>query len=169
MENLRTGDKAALRVKHEPWNLRKGDEREKIYKPEFPHYAEEARQAGHSGGDFFTIYHFAKAIRKNKLPYFDVYCGLEMAMVGIQAWRSCLENGAPFEIPDFREESVRKAYENDYWSPWPEHREPGQPPPSVKGFNPPGEVAIAYAHKVWKEMGYTSIGHNCCSNLVGDR
>ena len=71
--------------------------------PDFPHHAEEARQAGHGGGDFFTNYHFAEAIRKNETPYFDIYRGLEMAMVGIQAWRSCLDNGTPYEIPDFRQ------------------------------------------------------------------
>ena len=29
----------------------------------------EAEKAGHGGGDFFTDYHFAQAIRKNKQPY----------------------------------------------------------------------------------------------------
>ena len=154
MENLRSGAPGSLRVLHEPWDLREGDEGEKIYAPDFPHHAEEARQAGHGGGDFFTNYHFADAIRKNETPYFDVYRGLEMAMVGIQAWRSCLDNGAPYEIPDFRKEAVRKGYEDDNWSPWPEHQSPGQPPPSINGFNPPSEEAIAYAREVWDEMGY---------------
>ena len=108
----------------------------------FPIMLREARQAGHGGGDFFTNYHFAEAIRKNERPYFDIYRGLEMAMVGIQAWRSCLDNGAPYEIPDFRQESVRAEYEEDNWSPWPEHQGPGQPPPSISGLNPPSEEAI---------------------------
>ena len=96
----------------------------------FPHHAEDARRAGHGGGDFFTNYHFAEAIRKNETPYFDIYRGLEMAMVGIQAWRSCLDNGAPYEIPDFRQESVRvRSTRTIHWSPWPEHQGPGQPPP----------------------------------------
>ncbi|MCZ6676546.1 MAG: Gfo/Idh/MocA family oxidoreductase [Candidatus Poribacteria bacterium] len=154
MENLRTEDKGALRVMHEPWDVREGEQSERIYTPDFPHHAEEARAAGHSGGDFFTIYHFAEAIRKNETPYFDVYRGLEMAMVAIQGWRSCLANGAPFEIPDLRQESVRKQYEDDNWSPWPEHRGRQQPPPSIEGLNPPSEEAIAYARQVWKEMGY---------------
>ena len=73
-------------------------------------------------------------------------------MVGIQAWRSCLDNGAPYEIPDFRRESVRVEYEDDSWSPWPEHGGPGQPPPSINGYNPPSEKAIAYAREVWDEL-----------------
>ena len=154
MENLRSGNTGALRVMHEPWDLREGDEPEKIYVPDFPHDAEKAREAGHGGGDFFTSYHFAEAIRKDEIPYFDVYRGLEMAMVGIQAWRSCLENGAPYEIPNFRRESVRVEYEDDNWSPWPEHQGPGQPPPSINGYNPPSDEAAAYAREVWNEMGY---------------
>lgn len=154
MENLRTGNRGSLRVVHEPWDLKEGEERERIYTPDFPEHAEEAREAGHGGGDFFTIYHFAEAIRNNRQPYFNVYRGLEMAMVSIQSWRSALQDGAPFEIPDFRKESVRKKYENDNWSPWPEDRVPGQPPPSIKGFITPSEDAIAYARKIWEEMGY---------------
>ena len=54
----------------------------------------------------------------------------------------------------FGKESVRKEYEDDNWSPWPEHQGPGQPPPSINGFNPPSEDAVAYARGVWNEMGY---------------
>ena len=69
-----------------------------------------------------------EAIRKNEQPYMNVYRALDMTLVGIQGWRSCLANGTPFEIPDFRRESVRAKYENDDWSPMPEDRRPGQPP-----------------------------------------
>ncbi len=155
MENLRTGNRNMLRVAHEPWDMKKGDVSEKIYVPEFPEQAELAKKTGHGGGDFFTSYHFAEAIRTGKQPYFSVYRGLEMAMVAIQGWRSCLANGAPFEIPDFHKESVRKKYENDHWSPWPEDRGPGQPPPSIKGFNEPSKKAIANARKVWRKMGWS--------------
>lgn len=157
MENLRTGNHGALRIVHEPWEMKEGEEPEKIYAPDFPYHAEEARQAGHGGGDFFTTYHFADAIRKNEYPYFDVYRGVEMAMVGIQAWRSCLNNGAPFEIPDFHKDSKRKEYENDNWSPFPEDSAPNQPPPSIKGWIKPSDEAIAYAHQVWKEIGYDEV------------
>jgi len=154
MENLRTGNHGALRIVHESWDMKEGDEPEKIYSPDFPYHAEEARKAGHGGGDFFTTYHFAEAIRKDEYPYFDVYRGVEMAMVGIQAWRSCLNNGAPFEIPDFHKESLRTKYQDDNWSPWPEDSAPGQPPPSIKGWLKPSDEAIAYARQVWKEIGY---------------
>ncbi|MCC6444718.1 MAG: Gfo/Idh/MocA family oxidoreductase [Armatimonadetes bacterium] len=157
MENLRTGDRSSLRIVHEEWDRREGDVGEKIYAPDFPVHADLARRAGHGGGDFFTNYFFAEAIRKNEQPYLDVYRGLEMTLVGIQGWRSCLENGAPFEIPDFRREEVRKRYENDDWSPFPEDRRPGQPWPSIKGKVEPSPEAVAYARQIWEEMGHQGL------------
>lgn len=77
-----------------------------------------------------------------------------MSLIAVQAWRSCLSNGASFEIPDMRNEEVRKKYENDDWSPFPEDRKPGQPPSSIQGFITPSDEAISYARSVWKEMGY---------------
>ena len=154
MENLRTGNQDMLRITHEEWDERPGDVREKIYSPKFPVADELARAAGHGGGDFFVNYYFAEAIRKNEQPYMDVYRGIAMSLVAPQAWRSCLDNGAPFEIPDFRDEKVRTQYENDDFSPFPEDKKPGQPLPSIKGEVHPTEEAIAYARKIWDEMGY---------------
>ena len=155
MENLRTGDKGMLRVVHEEWDRKEGDFSEKIYKPDFPVHAGLAKKSGHGGGDFFMNYHFAEAIRRNEQPYLDVYKGLDMSLIAIQAWRSCLANGAPIEIPNFRNESVRVKYENDDWSPFPEDRKPGQPWPSIQGEIKPNKEAIEYARSIWKETGYT--------------
>jgi len=154
VENLRTGDRGMVRLVHNAWDLKKGEVEEKIYQPQFPIHAQLAKKTGHGGGDFFTNYYFAEAIRTNKQPYFDVYRGLDMAMVSIQAWRSALADGAAFEIPDFRKEGVRRKYAKDDWSPWPEDARPGQPPPSITGLNEPRPEAVAYARKIWKEMGY---------------
>ena len=153
MENLRTGDKGMLRVKHERWDLKKGDVREKIYRPEFPVHAAEALKTAHAGSDFFTSYHFAEAIRAGKQPELDVFCALDMAMVAIQSWRSALADGTPFEVPDFRKESARRKYSKDNWSPWPEDAGPGQPPPSIKGIRKPTASQVAAARKIWKELG----------------
>lgn len=154
MENLRTLNHGMLRIKHEPWDRLEGDVIEKIYWPDFPEHGEKAMFEGHGGGDFFTTYHFGDAIRKNEQPWMDVYRGIDMTLVGIQSWRSCLNNGAPYEVPDFREESVRSKYENDDFSPFPEDRKPGQPLPSIKGERKLSDEAIAYAREVWDGMGY---------------
>ncbi|MGI6083193.1 MAG: Gfo/Idh/MocA family protein [Limnochordia bacterium] len=140
-----------VRLAHDPWDVLPGEEEEKVYTPEFPAWAEKAKQAGHGGGDFFTSYLFAEAIRKGEQPYLDVYRGVAMSVVGIQAWRSCLDNGTPYEIPDFKDEKSRAKYENDHWSPFPEDAGPGQPFPSIRGDIQPTPEAIAYARRLWEE------------------
>ena len=157
MENLRHGNQGMLRVVHEPWDMKKGDQRERIYAPEFPVHPDLARQAGHGGGDFFTTYYFGEAIRTGRRPWLDVYRGLDMSVVGIQAWKSALCDGVPLEVPDFRKESARKHYEGENWSPFAEDQGPGQPPPSITGWNPPSARQVAASRQVWKQLGYTGL------------
>ncbi|MHB1457910.1 MAG: Gfo/Idh/MocA family protein [Armatimonadota bacterium] len=154
MENLRTGNPSMLRVVHEEWDRRNDDVTEKIYIPDFPVNSQLAIQAGHGGGDFYTNYYFAEAIRKNEQPYLNVYRGLDMSLIAIQAWRSCLDNGAPYEIPDMRNDAMKTKYEKDDWSPFPEDKKPGQPPSSIKGDKKPSKEAVEYARSIWDEMGY---------------
>lgn len=154
MENLRTGNGGYLRVMHDPPDAQPGQPKERIYAPEFPVHADLAAAAGHGGGDFFVNYHFAEAIRKNEQPYMDVYRGLDMSLIAVQGWRSCLANGQPFEIPDFRDEEARKRYENDHWSPFPEDHAPGQPWPSIRGDVKPDKDALDHARRIWDQMGY---------------
>jgi hypothetical protein len=82
------------------------------YRPEWPEHGDLAEKAGHGGGDFWTNYHFAEAIRSNRQPYLDVYRGVIMSSVGILAWKSAHECGKSFIMPDFRDEknasSIRK-------------------------------------------------------------
>lgn len=155
MENCRHGNKDRVRVWREPWEKRKGEPVETVYLPDFPEHHDKATRAGHGGGDFFTSYHFAEAIRTGRQPYLDVYRGIDMSIVGILAWRSALQDGAPMDVPDFRKESVRKKYEKDDWSPDPARRKKGQPPTSILGDIRPSREALALAKKVWKKQGYT--------------
>jgi predicted dehydrogenase len=154
MENLRTGNRDMLRISHEKWALNEADVPEKIYLPEFPFEREAAGKTSHGGADFFTSYYFAEAIRRNRQPYLDVYRALDMSLVGIQAYRSALAEGAPFTVPDFRKEGVRRKYAKDDWSPFPEDRRAGQPYPSVKGRVIPTKEALAHARKIWHEKDY---------------
>ena len=154
MENLRYGDTSMLRVVHEEWDMKQGDVKERIFTPEFQEHGDIAKKSGHFGGDFYTNYYFAKAICENRQPYFDVYKGVEMALVAIQSYKSALSGGAPYEIPDLRSGNIREKFKHDNWSPWPEDRSKGQPWPSVKGEIKPSKEASEYARKVWCEMGY---------------
>ena len=143
-----------VRVWHEPWHVQPGQEAERVYKPDWPEHGDLARKAGHGGGDFWTSFHFARAIRSGEQPFLDVYRGVAMSSVGILAWKSALEDGRPFDVPDFRDETARKSWENDHWSPWPKHAGPGQPPPSILGRREPDPEHVPYALRVWNDMGY---------------
>jgi predicted dehydrogenase len=144
-----------VRVWHEEWDLKPGELKERTYVPDWPEHAEQARKAGHGGGDFWTDFLFAEAIRTGKPPYLDVYRGVTMSSVGILAWKSALQDGRPFDMPDFKSERSRKAVENDHWSPWPKDAGPGQPPPSILGRVEPSRKGLAHARKVWKSAGYS--------------
>ncbi len=143
-----------VRVWHDHWDCPAGTPRERTYEPDWPEWGELANRAGHGGGDFWTNFEFANAIRSGKQPFLNVYRGVTMSSVGILAWKSALQNGAPLEVPDFSKESSRKAFENDRWSPFPSHAGPGQPPPSIRGFVKPPARAIASARKLWAKQGY---------------
>jgi predicted dehydrogenase len=145
-----------VRVWHDEWDLKPGELAERSYLPEWPEHAELANKAGHGGGDFWTCFEFANAIRSGRPPFLDVYRGVAMSSVGILAWMSALENGKPIEVPDFRKEASRKKVENDHRSPFPSHARQGLPslPPSLLGVPQPTKQGLAFARKVWKDIGY---------------
>jgi predicted dehydrogenase len=155
MENLRCGDKNRLRILREPWEKRKGEPAETIYKPDFPIHHAQATKTSHGGGDFFTSLYFAEAIRTGEQPYLDVYRAIDMTICGIQGWRSALADGESVEIPDFRKESVRRRYAKDHWSPDPARRGPGQPESSLLGRIRPSKGAVEASRKIWAKEGYT--------------
>ncbi len=138
-----------VRVVHEPWHRSSDQPLERIYQADFPSHGDLAARTGHGGGDFWTNFHFAQAIRRGEQPFLDVYRGVAMSAVGILGWKSALEMGAPQEIPDFRNEEVLTAFEADDWSPFPEDRRPGQPLSSIEGEFEPTAEAIARAKEVW--------------------
>lgn len=143
-----------LRVVHEEWDRKPGVPTERTFVAEFPEHADKAKAAGHGGGDFFVLWHFAQAIRGGRQPYLDVYRGVAMSAVGILAWKSALADGAPFAMPDFTSETDRRKHAKDRWSPFPEDARPGQPPVSVMGPNRPSAGALAHAREVWRKNGY---------------
>ena len=154
MENLRTGDRQMVRVRREPFEKDAGEAEERIYLPDFPENHAEATRAGHGGGDFFTIYHFAQAIRSGEVPFLDVYRGVAMSAVGILAYRSALDDSNAVEVPDFRLKEARDRYRDDDWNPDPARRRKGYPASSILGEIEPSEQGLAQAREIWREMGY---------------
>lgn len=143
-----------LRVMHEEWDLVPGQEKWRKYAPDWPEHGDLARKAGHGGGDFWTNFEFANAIRSGRQPFLDVYRGVAMSSVGILAWKSALQDGAPLEMPDFRDEAARKRFEDDHWAPWPKAGKPGSAPTSLLGAREPTPEGLARAREIWSEIGY---------------
>jgi predicted dehydrogenase len=145
-----------VRIWHDEWDLRPGEVQERTYVPDWPEHAHLARQAGHGGGDFWTNFEFANAIRSGTPPFLDVYRGVAMSSVGILAWKSALADGAPFDVPDFRDEADRKRVEDDHSSPFPSHAAAGAPglPASIVGPIEPTEEGLATARRIWQSIGY---------------
>ncbi|MCD6364993.1 MAG: Gfo/Idh/MocA family oxidoreductase [Planctomycetes bacterium] len=143
-----------LRVWHDEWDCPKGKPTERTYVPDWPTHGDLARKSGHSGGDFWTNFCFANAIRSGEQPYLDVYRGVTMSSVGILAWKSALQDGVPFDVPDFSEESSRRKVAKDNWSPFPSHAAAGQPPPSILGTPKVTAAGLAAARKEWAKQGY---------------
>ena len=147
-----------VRVWHEEWNCAPGIPTERSYLPDWPEHADLAKKAGHGGGDFWTNFAFANAIRSGEPPFFDVYRGVAMSSVGILGWKSALSDGAAFDVPIFRDEKSRAAYENDHWSPFPSHAQRQShppPPPSILGTLSPSPAAREEARRIWAQQGYT--------------
>lgn len=143
-----------VRVWHDEWACPPGVPTERTYVPDWPEHGDLARKAGHGGGDFWTNFHFANAIRSGEPPYLDVYRGVAMSSVGILGWKSALEEGKPYPVPNFRDEASRSQVADDHWSPWPQDAGPGQPPPSIRGFIEPTPESIAYGREIWAQQGY---------------
>lgn len=149
MENGRGSQAQYVRIRRERFDKTEGQPEEIMYLPDFPFHHEEAVRSGHGGGDFFMNYFFAEAVRTGVQPYFDVYRGVTMAMVGIQAYRSAVEGSGQLEIPNMRDEAARSAFEDDHWSPNPATHKTGDPAPSLLGhFTPPAD-GLKYAAEVW--------------------
>lgn len=149
MENLRTGNTNEVRVRREPFEKPEGAPTELSYEPDFPIHHEDATRSSHGGGDFFMNYYFAQAVHNRTQPYFDVYRGVTMAMVGILAYKSALNGSCAIAVPDLTDQAVRHAYENDHWSPDPARKAPGGPLPSILGEVEPTAEGRAFAEEVW--------------------
>ena len=122
MENNRWPDQGYLNVYVEG---DKGTPFQRSYKPALP--AAGSAGTGHGGADFYSIDGFVNCILHGRPNTIDVYEAIDMTLPGILAFRSALEGSMPYEVPDFRKESVRKRYEKDNWSVDPKFAGAGQP------------------------------------------
>lgn len=115
------GKQNSVRLCYNDWCIPEGAEEERIYEPVWEKDAEKAEQARHGGGDYWIVKHFVDCVLAGKAdPTLDVYSAVDMAAVGIFSWRSALNGSKEMKIPNFRLERVRKKWENDTLSPFPD-------------------------------------------------
>ncbi|MSR83810.1 MAG: hypothetical protein EXS58_12960 [Candidatus Latescibacteria bacterium] len=84
--------------------------------PHWDELGEQAAKAGHGGGDFWTLYHFARQIIEGEPAFFDVYRAADCTLPGILAYRSSLAEGQPFTVPDLRDHRQRETCRHDHFS-----------------------------------------------------
>ena len=128
IENLRgMGSKMLLRYNN--WSIPEGMEETNFYEAQWNDEDEELiNGAGHGGGDFIVSRMFLDCIKENRQPEhpYDIYSAVNMSSVAILAHRSILNGGIPYDIPDFKLEENRRAYENDRQTPF--HGSKGEKP-----------------------------------------
>ncbi len=125
VESGRTIGELSLNVRYHKWTTPEGEEQNQTYDPAWPENGEEASKAGHGGSDFWIIYYFVKYLNEDVVPYFDVYRGCAMSAAAILGWRSCLQNGRTYKIPDFRNPEERNKYRDDALTPFPDQNGEG--------------------------------------------
>lgn len=102
------------------WEIPQGFEQRSIYAPEPDDISRRAEGFGHGGGDYYIIYNMIEALKHNTPYFFDVYRGAAMSAVAIYGWRSILNDGATYYIPNFRYEEDREIVERDDLTPFPD-------------------------------------------------
>jgi hypothetical protein len=112
------GTRGAYTIGHDGVKLRlgaSGGSPQMNVNPRWEGLGELAAGTGHGGGDFWTLYYFAREILTGEKGPFDIYGGCDVTIPGIQALRSSLEGGKPMEVPDFRKKADRDRYRTDDW------------------------------------------------------
>ncbi len=106
-----------VRISYNDWSVPDDCSKEAVILSSFGDDSK-AGKTGHGGGDYWVMNEFINAYETKRKPCFDVYTAASLSAVGILAWRSCLNSGCEYKIPDFRLEQDRRKYENDDLSPF---------------------------------------------------
>ena len=153
IENVRGTEKVMLR--YNKWDIPEGRQEINFYEPTRNDKDEAIiKESGHGGGDYITARMFHDCIRENRQPEhpFNIYAAVNMSSVAILGFRSLLEKGAPYDIPDFSLENERIKWENDRLSPF--YGSDGSKPTLPCCSNPdyaPTEAQLRLYNKVIKE------------------
>ena len=115
------GESRKVRVHYNKWCVPEGEEQDSTYEAEFKTDRAKASKVAHGGGDYFVVKHFLQSLKSGRAyKPLDVYHAVAMAAVAIFGWRSAINNSKEIKIPNFRLERVRKKWENDNLTPFPD-------------------------------------------------
>ena len=110
------GTHAAAEILHDKLTVRVGAAGGGVQldvKPSWDELGELAAKTGHGGGDFWVLYYFARNILLGEPGPFEIYKACDCTIPGILAFRSSVENGKAYEVPDFRDPQQRAAWRDD--------------------------------------------------------
>jgi len=85
---------------------------------EIVNYTEDHYRLGHGGIDLWMLRNFIHYIKGTYEPFFNVYRSTALSAAAILAWRSVLNGGIEYDVPDFTKEEDKKKYESDFLSPF---------------------------------------------------
>ena len=115
------GTSRDVRVHYNEWYTPEGEEHDRTYTTEFKTDRAKASKFGHGGGDYYVVKHFLQSLKSGRAyKPLDVYHAVAMAEVAIFGWRSAINGSKEIKIPNFRLERVRKKWENDNLTPFPD-------------------------------------------------
>ena len=153
IETVRHEYEGLRKVRIDPmkWMVEEGDETngQKVYMPDDARatgiftdkeikYADlpEGSKTGHAGHcDFWVTLYFIKYLRGEVEPFFNVYRATALSAAGILAWKSILNGGKEYDVPDFTNKRTRKKYANDFDSPFPDENGYKALPSSSREYN----------------------------------
>jgi len=133
--------------------------------PHWDELGELAASTGHGGGDFWVLYYFARQILTGEPAPFDTYSACDCTIPGVLAYRSQIEAGRPYAVPDFRDKAQRERYRNDHYD---------QPRYDVeKGVFPKGadyELTKHFSRTMRDLIGYVYVyrGYRDWSKVIDD-
>ena len=105
-----------------------GEKRDTLLDADLSRFGEDgkkAKKSGHGGGDYWIVKEIKDCFLGGKEVFFDVYRAAAMSATAILGWRSCLNHGENYKIPDFRNKEERDKVRNDNLTPFPDENGEG--------------------------------------------
>jgi mycothiol synthase len=154
---------------HDFEELAEIDEFAKRYVPDYwRESTEQARRAGHGGGDYFIVRDFVRSIRKQMPCPIGIHEAMDMTLPGLVSQQSILQRGAWMDVPDSRKWTDEPPYQQLHMV-WPKRLLDSPPVPVV----PKGYVLRQYRPKDLKQYidlmagaGFTGWTEQQVNNMI---